>query len=78
MESLEIIDSCYKGERNRADIIADFADNMSRYDNFEHHRPRNTVVKTIIEGEKCELSDLREKYEELSQNDVKKDIDVNI
>lgn len=78
VESLEIIDSCYKGERNRADIIADFADNMSRYDNFEHHRPRNTVVKTIMEGEKCELSDLREKYEELSQNDVKKDIDVNI
>lgn len=78
VESLEIIDSCYKGERNRADIIADFMDSMSRYDNFEHHRARNTVVKTIMEGEKCELSDLREKFEEISQNNVKKHVDLDI
>lgn len=51
---------------------------MSRYDNFEYHRPRNTVVKTIIEGEKCELSDLREKFEKISKNNVKKDVDLNI
>ena len=78
VESLEIIDNCYKGERNRADIISDFMDSMLRYDNFEYHRPRNTVVKTIIEGEKCGLSDLREKFEEISKNNVKKDVDLNI
>lgn len=58
--------------------FSDFMDIMSRYDNFEHHKSRNTVVKAIMEGEKCELSDLREKFEEISQNNVKKHVDLDI